>query len=242
MKKKIVGIFICMLVIATILPATGAHNEKTLASTGGIELVPVLDFERIAGGLFGISVLLVNSGEGTAENISWQMNASGGLFFYPKSISGIITVLGPDEEEKIKIMPAFGLGNTTLTFYCRYKMAEITSCDVDIEVKQEWQDRSFFIFHSFPASKQLNKSWVDTDFSYINNRTYTGGVEFNYAGINNMHNVRVVLGLPLFSRGVEFLGACKFTNGTGILYECWVTEEIVMHGDAHWEVELVGYE
>ena len=44
MKRKIVGILVCTLLITTALPAIGTINEKTITSTEGIESVPVIDF------------------------------------------------------------------------------------------------------------------------------------------------------------------------------------------------------
>jgi len=56
MKKEIVGIFICMLLNATILPATVAHDGNAISSVRKIDLVPVIDFEEIQGGLFRIMI------------------------------------------------------------------------------------------------------------------------------------------------------------------------------------------
>jgi len=95
MKNKIMGIFVCMLLIATILPVAGTQDEKTISTKGGIDFIPVLDLIDIKGGLFSISVNLTNFGEGTADNIYWRMNASGGIFFFPKSINGEIDELNP---------------------------------------------------------------------------------------------------------------------------------------------------
>ncbi|KYK24738.1 hypothetical protein AYK25_01540 [Thermoplasmatales archaeon SM1-50] len=84
------------------------------------------------------------------------------------------------------------------------------------------------------------KEWVVIEnYSYFYNRSDAIGVELYYESINNMHNVRVVLGRPSFVQEVEFLAACKFTDGVGILYEYGITEDLVMGGDAHWEVKLV---
>ena len=45
MKNKLIGIFLCMLLLATALPATGTLNEKTVTSTGGFDSIPILEFE-----------------------------------------------------------------------------------------------------------------------------------------------------------------------------------------------------
>jgi len=238
MRKKILVIFACMLLIATVLPVTGTYDGKTVSPTEEIELVPVLDLTLIKGGFFGILVLLSNFGDGTADNIFWEMNVSGGLFFYPKSTNGEIEELNPDQNEIIKIRPALGLGIVTINLYCKYKIVNL-SCDVDIELKQEWKDQALIFLHLFPETIQPVKEWMEIEnYSYFN-ETDTTGVELHYTGINNMHNVRVALGSYSFYQEIEFLGACKFTDGIGILEECGITEELITGGDAHWEVELV---
>ena len=231
MKKKIVGIFVCTLLIVTILPVTGTHDEKTISITREIEFIPILDFVEIDGSLLGISVVLANLGEGTADNIYWEMNASGGLFFYPKSKNGTIDALYSDQSETIKIWPVLGLGITTITFYCKYKIVNL-SYDVYFEVKQEWRNLALLFLHSFPETIQLTKEWIEID----NYAYFDIGVELLKAGINNMHNVRVVLDDSLEP---EFLAACKFTDGIGFLNEYGITKELVTSGYAHWEVELV---
>jgi hypothetical protein len=238
MKKKIIIIFVMMLLISTVLQVTGTHDEKTIAPTGGIAGVPVLDLKSITGGLFSITVLLENSGDGTAENIQWEMNASGGIFFYPTYASGEFDLLEPYESEKIKIFPAFGLGKVSLNFYCNYEIVNL-SCDVDII--QEWRDQAILFLHSFPENIQPDKEWVNIqDYSYFDTKgTQNAGVDLYYENLCNMHKVRVTPSESNSFQELEYLGACKFTNGKGVLEECWITKDLVTSEEAHWEVELV---
>ena len=238
MKKEIIIIFVMMLLITTVFQVAGTHDEKTISPTGEIGFIPVLDLKSITGGLFSITVLLENSGQGTAYNIYWEMNASGGIFFYPTSISGDFDLLEPYESEKIKIFPAFGLGNVHLDFYCNYEIANL-SCDV--EVIQEWQDQAILFWHSFPENIQPDKEWVNIqDYSYFDAKdTQYSGVELYYENICNMHKVRVTPGESNSFQEIMYLGACKFTNGKGTLEECWITKGLVTSEEAHWEVQLV---
>lgn len=199
-------------------------------------VIPILNLTDIKGGLFGISVLLKNFGNGTADNIHWEMNVSDAFFFYPKYKNGDLGGLGPGQYETIKISPIFGLGKATITLNCVYSIVNL-SCD--IEVKQEWRDQAILIFHSFPGSIQPTKEWVAIENYTYFDKTESTGVELQYENICNCHNVRVVQGLSSFSQEVKYLGACKFTNGTGILEECGITEDLIIGGYAHWEVELV---
>jgi len=213
---------------------------KTIVDRIASPDVPILDLINVKGGIRSISVVLMNFGEGIAENIYWEMTAIGGLFFYPKLRNGAIEILHPGQEETIQIAPVRGLGKATINFYCRYKIVGLPY-DVDFEVKQEWRDLVIFFLDLFFDRIQPIKDWMMVeDYSYFTNRTdEVSGVELNYSGINNMHNVRVVVDQPSFAGEIEFLAACKFTDGKAVLYECWLTKELVMSETAHWEVELV---
>jgi hypothetical protein len=213
---------------------------KTIVDQIVSPAVPILDLLNIKGGIRSISVVLKNFGEGTAENIYWEMTAIGGLFFYPELIDGTIGILYPGQEETIQIAPVRGLGKATINFYCRYNIVDLPY-DVDFEVKQEWRDLVIFFLDIFSDRIQPTKDWMMVEeYSYFSNRTDDEiGVELNYEGICNMHNVRVTYESQVFNQGIEFLAACKFTDGKAFLYECWLTKELVMSGDGHWEVELV---
>ena len=196
-----------------------------------------LDLIHVKGGLLGISVVVKNFASEMVNNISWEMSASGGLF-YPRTKNGTIDPLSPGQNETIHIRPMLGLGTATITFFCKYRIANFTY-DVDFIVKQEWHNRALFFLFSFPERIQPTKQWMTIEnYSYINTSDFSG-VEFHYLQKTNMHNVRVVVNSPSFAQQIEFLAACKFTNGTAILNECWITKELIQGGDAHWEVELV---
>lgn len=241
MKIKILSICICMLMISTLFTATGTQNQTTTSAPQKIDSVPVLEIVDIDGGLFRIRALLANSGEGTAENILWDMTVDGGIFYYPTTASGEIDFLGPGEDAVLEVLPMIGIGVATITFHCTYNILNL-SCGVDFEVKQEWRLQPFFlIFLNFPESIQPAKLWTEIppdDVHYFN-ETDIMGVEFWVEGITNMHNVRVVSDKSTKSDGVEFLAACKFTNGNATLYECGLTYDIVIYGGAHWEIETL---
>ncbi|KYK24739.1 hypothetical protein AYK25_01545 [Thermoplasmatales archaeon SM1-50] len=65
------------------------------------------------------------------------------MFFYPKTKNGEFDVLSPTQAETIKVFPVLGFGKVNITFYCKYKIVNLSS-DVDFEVKQEWRDQAFF--------------------------------------------------------------------------------------------------
>ena len=249
MKYKILGILICTLLIAaTVLPVAGQLDEKNNTSTRGIELVPVVDFiDPPLINLGGIPLALRNTGEGSADDITWKMEIieEGGLFggklFNPKEEEGTFPSLPPDEYDDTKITLT-GFGITTIYCSCTYTMPDITGCEVEFEVKQEWRDLGLMSVHLFFPSMQPDKDWiVIDDFTYFED-TKAEGVEFHVEGIRQMHNVRVNTGASSKSDDVVFLAACKFINGTARLEECWITKDIVEYEDAYWELELVDQE
>ena len=238
MNKKIIGIFCCMLLITAIaLPVSGSFNEKTKANTTQIEFIPILDFKEIKGGFLRLSVILENSGEGPAYNVYWEMRTTGGIFFYTKIKNGEIPLISPGEQIELKISPALGLGVITIEFYCVY-LLEGEYCETEIEIKQEWRDKAFFILHSFPENIQPVKEYMEIEeYYYYDSDDFE--VMLMYQDILNMHNLRVVRSADSLNDTVEFRAACCFEEGMGHLKECWITKEIVESGIGHWEVELV---
>ncbi|UCD13720.1 MAG: hypothetical protein JSW60_09215, partial [Thermoplasmatales archaeon] len=227
------------------------NSPSTFYSVGGEETeptppkIPILDLQNIKGGVLGISVALVNSGGATAYDIKWEMNLSEiSGYFFPKHANGDITQLEPGEEAIIDIGLMFGLGESTVTFYCEYTMILNDSrSELDIGVKQEWRDNGYLIFHSFPEGKQPAKIWRtlkkhEYEYTIVDDEKV---VNFTLDPPQplQLHNVRVVRGHDKGSLDITFLGACKLIYGEGQLKENWITKSMVESGDAYWEVELV---
>ena len=241
--RKIIGILVCTLLISTAFPVIGELGKNNIPITGDIDNVPILNLQdpRIFN-LQNIPFDLVNTGEGTAKNLTWEMNIieGDGLFygklFSPKEDSGTIPMLGPDDEYTIDIELS-GLGITTIYIDCRYTIENLSGCTQEFEVKQEWVVLGIFYINLFLPSMQPDKEWVVIDnYSYFEEKD-TDGVELYHEDLLQKHNTRVVEGSK--SGETLFLATCKFINGTGVLRECGITEDIVTSGEAHWEVELV---
>jgi hypothetical protein len=238
MKMKLRGIFICMmLVIISLIPITSGISEKNIESTDDIDNIPIIDLRDPPILNFGkIPFVFVNIGDGTATDIKWEMNILEGSLFSPKNVNGTISQLEPDEGV-VRRISLTGLGVATIEFNIAYKIENISGCDVEFKVKQEWIDLSIFFIHLFIPSMQPDKEWVRIEnYTYLN-VTDQQGVELEYGSLLQMHNVRVVEGRN--TDEIKFLAACKFISGSATLDECWITKDIVTGGDAHWEVELL---
>lgn len=215
----------------------------TLAEKREPPKIPILELKDIRGGILGISVSLVNSGEATAYDIKWEMNLSEiqGFLFYPKHATGEINQLAPDDKTPIDIGFMFGLGGSTVEFYCDYTMIlNETRSELDAKVKQEWRDNGLFILHTFPDGKQPTKEWItlkehEYEYKIVDDEKV---VEFNLdtPDILQLHNARVQV---KDTQEITFLGACKLINSKGQLQEDWITRDIIESGDGEWEVELV---
>jgi hypothetical protein len=244
--KKVVGIFICMLLICLVLPVKGTFYENNITTTSDIDSVPIINLMNPPMiNLQNIPFLIENNGDGTANNITWEMNIIEGTsilegkLFNPKSATGTIPFLDPDGESTVNIKIS-GLGIATIELTCSYSIDNISGCNTEFEVKQEWKDIGLFYVNLFLPSYQPDKEWVTVDnYSYFNDTDNDIGVELYHEDLLQKHNVRVVEGSKTNSEEVLFSASCKFINGTGVLHECWITEDIVTGGDAHWEVELV---
>jgi hypothetical protein len=260
MKKKLFGIFVCTLLIITMLPATGTINEKIMDLNDENESIPILMFKDIStdNNLLGFSVELMNIGGDMTGSINWSMNVSGGLydfrffkcFFVPKKItSGVIESLGENETGTIKIGPLLAFGRFSVAFNCTYKInsmineSKLNNCEADISVLREYGDQGdLFIYHTFPPEQQPTIKWINIDdYDY----KAGGWVEFNNVyypppnntiGVLQKHNVRVY---DTSSQQTLFLGSCKFINGNATIKECHVTLGLVNNQNTYWQVELV---
>jgi hypothetical protein len=241
MKKKLVVVLMSMLITVTALPAFGTINEKELTETSMIEDIPIIDFyNNILWSYNPMIIYLENYGTGTAEDIEWEINITGGYFFSPHEWNGSFDALG-EYNHKIYLNTT-GLGFGNMNLYCKYKMQNVSGCDVYIEKKEEYRILSIFFIHIFIRFLQPKKDWITIDDVNYFNDTDQDGCHFFVEGINNMHNVRVMEGADDGSEEALFLAACKFTNGNATLYECGVTRSIVESEEAHWEIELVNDE
>ena len=219
------------------------HAWITLVEKREPPKIPILKLRDIKGGVLGISVELVNIGKATAYDIKWEMNLSEiqGFLFYPKHATGEIDQLAPGEETPINIGFMFGLGASTVKFYCDYTMVLNESrSELDVTVKQEWRDNGFFILHSFPDGSQPTKEWrtlKEHEYEYtIVEDERVVRFELDPPLILQLHNTRVQI---KDTQEITFLGACKMIYGEGQLKEDWITQNMVESGDGVWEVEVV---
>lgn len=236
MKGKFVCVLVCMLMIAiTVFPVEGITEEKTICSTAEIPKCPILNIiGRTYIYLDTIPIKLENVGTGTAENISWEAevdNLIGSLSLSDES--GNIPSLVPGNSTNINLgISGFGIG--TILVSCSYTIGDEGACGEVFEVKNEWADIGLSSLHIL-LSMFPKKEWEDIENVIYVDESDDIYVEFHHEDILNCHNVRVIT-TDKSDENVEFLAACKFTEGNAKLYECHMTQNIT---DATWQVELV---
>jgi hypothetical protein len=98
MKKKILGILVCTLMILPVLSITAIADPNT----------PDIWCSSIKGGR-GIAVKIKNFGNETATNVEWRIRLRGGLIFRGSETTGTIESLAPEEEVTIHVK-TFGFG------------------------------------------------------------------------------------------------------------------------------------
>lgn len=205
--------------------------------------VPVLNITNIIAGTGKLTAELKNNGDVTAKDIVWEtyvINVGGGLLrkfiqgylFFPKIGEGTIPSLGPGNTTEFNIN-MLGFGFTTVSFNLKYTIQNLRNGDVDVEVFQEENILGLFVFLDNELIPQPDRTWVK-----INDPYYTGTdtVELPHE-ILQLHQVRVH---DAGSTEILFQSSCSFNGTTGILQEGHITKDIVMSGNAYWEVELVG--
>jgi hypothetical protein len=90
-----------------------AESDWSETHTITIIEVPDLDIISIGGGLFRVTVEIVNTGPVPATGINWEINLDGGLIILGGSTTGTID-LNPGEFKNIQTGIIIGFGSTTI--------------------------------------------------------------------------------------------------------------------------------
>jgi len=197
----------------------------------------VLNFRKIPLGL-------LNTGNGSAEDITWEMEIidGGGIFrgklFNPKYQSGYTPLLGPGQDfgEDIDLR---GLGLTTVRLIITYTLKDLPQCPVEFKVKKDYRDLGVTALQTIPKILQPDELWNEVDSYEYYDESDQQGVELYIEGINQWHNVGVIYNSDDRANEVAFIAMCKFTDGHANLVECGITRDVVMSEKAHWVVETL---
>ena len=102
MKKKIAGIFVCMLILVPVLSVTSAANQ-----TAELEIRAVDE-----GLLVGIAALIENIGDNDAEDVEWSIEFKSGTILLPFGgiRKGSFNNIPAGERKSIFSGPVFGIG------------------------------------------------------------------------------------------------------------------------------------
>ena len=98
MKKKLIGIFVCMLLFVPVLSVTATADDDH----------PDVWFSSIKSGR-GITVKIKNFGDETYTNIEWGIWLKGECIFRGSETTGKIETLNPGQEVTIRAK-VFGFG------------------------------------------------------------------------------------------------------------------------------------
>lgn len=79
------------------------------------DLKPVLTIGAVNGGLFSLSSVINNIGEGVATNVVWTMTVDGNLILSGQSASGTMMTLDVNSTTAIENSPVLGFGNVIIT-------------------------------------------------------------------------------------------------------------------------------
>jgi rhodanese-related sulfurtransferase len=106
MIRKIIGIFLGLMLLITAISVIGIGNEK-FEEELTINISPV--------GFFGVNLEIGNTGETSINNVEWSFRSKPaitgtGFFINEKLQKGTINEIGPGEQKVLNFSP-FGLGN-----------------------------------------------------------------------------------------------------------------------------------
>lgn len=105
MKKKIIGIFVCMLLVVPVLSVTVTADDE-----------PELEIE-IRWDNKSLTAFIKNVGDGDAYDVNWSFDIEGGfLGFVNYHIGGIIDILPANSETSVEnSLFLFGFGPIEIT-------------------------------------------------------------------------------------------------------------------------------
>lgn len=217
-----------------------------------IEDAPILKFIDLKAGLLGIfnmgnfkigalgfSVVLKNSGEGKAYNVTWEMEIKGGVILFSPTTHGDFESIEPDQEEVINMVPVVGFGKPTFKFTCKYKIELGSSKQmVDAGTRQDYVGLAFLIGTSFPEGLQPKLEWKkidNADYDSVADGVVLSGIDDGTPVPESWKNVRIH---DTLSDETVYWNFCKFNaDGKGIVTEDHETKGNI-NNNVIWEVEI----
>ena len=115
MRMKIIGIFVCMLLIETVLPPIGSINEqvnekKLVTSNIPLAVSMYVKVEGIDGESTisaGLKIIITNIGDEIINDIDWNLTTSDGIIIFGdgKQGSRLPLSLYPTDETEVILRP-----------------------------------------------------------------------------------------------------------------------------------------
>ena len=136
MTKKILTIISMMLVILSGSMVAIYHSPLVKSSMPSSQTT--LDMEFVSSGfnvdykfseLFGVSVVIRNTGAQNATDVQWSILTSGGFIIIGRKSTGTIPVIFPDDIAIVKIRFIIGFGKTKITATAQASNANVTELD-----------------------------------------------------------------------------------------------------------------
>lgn len=133
MTKKIQTVISIMLVI--FMSGIGIINHSFLVKSSMPPSQTTLSMEFVSSGfnvdykfseLFGVSVVIRNTGNQNATNVQWSISTIGGFIAIGKKSSGTIPVIFPGDVSIVKIRLIAGFGKTQITATAQASNANVT--------------------------------------------------------------------------------------------------------------------
>ena len=215
-----------------------------------IEEAPILEFTDLKAGLIGIfnmgnfkigalgfSVTLKNFGKGTAYNVTWEMEITGGVILFSPKTQGEFDSIEPDQKEVITMVPVVGFGIPTFKFTCKYKIELDSSKQmVDAGTRQDYVGLAFLLGTSFPEGLQPDLDWKkieNVDYDSVENGVMLSEIDNGKPVPESWKNVRIH---DTISDETVYWNICKFENGKGVVYEDHATRGNI-NNEVIWQVE-----
>lgn len=132
MKKAIVCIFVCMLLITGVLPITtmagNQQNQIEKPDTNPLQQPQTIENATLEFRFNQCGLTIINIGNVTAQDIWWNVTCEGGLLWVGnRHLNGTLAQLIPDDSMTAKLGFILGLGK--MTFHIRAGAVNVPTLD-----------------------------------------------------------------------------------------------------------------
>jgi hypothetical protein len=247
MGKKIVGVFLCMLLIGPVVQAIKL-KENISPQTLVQDEIPCIDIGVMKGKIGKFIAEIKNIGNMESSDVNWSIDISGGLILSERSTMGTIPPLLPDNSEGVFIK-VFGFGIVDVKISCSYVINKTIKDPQKFYINLSKFYKTLVV-GPLVISGDLIQKFFNNYYKWFDITNY----KYDYDTEQNIKFVRLYYNVPdgnyqtrcvdvnggiIWPIQTTIFGFPMYAPGEGFVWEGWLTQDLVKQGLAHWEIWVV---